>query len=394
MSIQTLDPNILRLLPEHRNLSKRGVQLTLDDLIDDYRKFKTLSNSDFDLVMMAYRLEFAFLEFYKAFSDQKAKPSTLADLWRLAFAAIITRDNAHPAQITNTFVESSKKIFGEHSASPTNAFCRKLVTESESIKSKIEKSPEYLLGPFLLDRWKTETELKKRFSSALIDRPENGVGFINEDGIFARAKLAERPEKSQILSKGSYDWIEFCFQESKKTFSKETPINLLDACAAPGGKLISFYVLSKNTFTFDKIIATDAKFKRLERLKENIQLWQIPALCSLVEWGTQKETAPVKAQNYDIILADLPCSGLGTLLSRPDILTKKVSNAVYELQNKILDDLFLKLKKPGLLLVSICSSDPQEIENVSKKLKKKPDFTSKVSHDNSEEITGWALLLN
>lgn len=110
-------------------------------------------------------------------------------------------------------------------------------------------------------------------------------------------------------------------------------------------------MLSKNTFTFDKIIATDAKFKRLERLKENIQLWQIPALCSLVEWGTQKETAPVKAQNYDIILADLPCSGLGTLLSRPDILTKKVSNAVYELQNKILDDLFLKLKKPGLLLV-------------------------------------------
>ncbi len=65
--MKLFDPHLLNLFPYHRQQEKRTQMLTLDELIDDYRKTQKLSNSDFDFLMMSYLYEHLFQSFLKTF---------------------------------------------------------------------------------------------------------------------------------------------------------------------------------------------------------------------------------------------------------------------------------------------------------------------------------------
>lgn len=81
----------------------------------------------------------------------------------------------------------------------------------------------------------------------------------------------------------------------------------------------------------------------------------------------------------DVVLADLPCSGLGTIGKKPDIkyrVTPEQIDSLAQLQRQILDVVCAYVKPGGRLLYSTCTISPKENqENVADFLERHPEFT-------------------
>ena len=117
-------------------------------------------------------------------------------------------------------------------------------------------------------------------------------------------------------------------------------------------------------FRSGKIVATDTSARGLEKLKENVQ--RLGLTC--VEAVTADVTQGLKgklAAPYDRILADVPCSGLGTLRSHPEAKwhrEEKDIERLSRLQRKILEQLPPYLKPGGVLVYSTCTLTREENE--------------------------------
>lgn len=379
-------PSLLRLLPQHRLKEKRTLQLTLDELIDDYRKIHELTPSELDFLLMAYRYEHIFLDSLNAFTPKKLKPEELEDLWRLAFASLLTRREENIAQLTHAWVEASKSFFGPHTSALSNAFFRRVLRDKEQLLKEL--NPRKILGPSLTQRWSSHEALQKRFADKIIKRPEAGISCINKEGQWQVIEPKNFHAGTHLaISRASALWVD----EIAKRMKEMPSPRVLDACAAPGGKLIA---LLNKAPQITQAVAVEAKFKRMQRLEENIALWGFSEKANtlLHDWSDQH---PSLEGNFEIILADLPCTGLGTLASRPDLLIKDWAQSdqnLFKLQERIVNNASQRLTKNGLLCVSICSSDPSEVQHINQLLNSTPSFHAELSADNSEEITGWVII--
>ena len=407
------DPHLLNLFPYHRKLEKRTATLTLDELVDDYREIKTMSASEFDFLLMAYRYEHVFQKFWQSFTKQKLKPPAIIDLLRLAFGALVTRREENLAPLTHALVETAKSIFGEHTASLVNAFCRQVLRDRPQIVEVLRDHPEEILGPALRARWRSELDLQKRFATKIAERPESGIWCLKKmpDGTLSAGVIVPK-EFSQgetlAVSAGSFRLTEWMEEKITHLFGNHhhhpgpAVISLLDMCAAPGGKLIAllelFKVHEKVRIQVGPVVAVEAKFKRAERLKKNLQQWKFVDKVEVIlhDWtGKAANTSPIAHEKkWDVILADLPCTGLGTLATRPDILQEdwqESDTALFKLQENIIREGLKRAGSKSLFFVSVCSSDPSEIGHLSRLLGCPPAFKAQLSTENSEELTGWLV---
>lgn len=148
---------------------------------------------------------------------------------------------------------------------------------------------------------------------------------------------------------------------------------VIDVCAAPGGKAIHMADLLCGTGQVDARDLTEYKVglieENIERMQfKNITAWKADATV-LVEESIEKA---------DIVIADLPCSGLGVLGKKTDLkykTTKEQAQQLALLQKKILDIVWRYVKPEGVLVYSTCTINPQEnIENVKWFLETHPEF--------------------
>lgn len=148
---------------------------------------------------------------------------------------------------------------------------------------------------------------------------------------------------------------------------------VIDVCAAPGGKAIHMADLLCGTGQVDARDLTEYKVglieENIERMQfKNITAWKADATV-LVEESIEKA---------DIVIADLPCSGLGVLGKKTDLkykTTKEQARQLALLQKKILDIVWRYVKPEGVLVYSTCTINPQEnIENVKWFLETHPEF--------------------
>ena len=148
---------------------------------------------------------------------------------------------------------------------------------------------------------------------------------------------------------------------------------VLDVCAAPGGKAIHIAELLNGT---GHVEARDLTEYKVALIRDNIErsgLTNINAVCqdAAIYDPHKKETA-------DIVIADLPCSGLGVLGKKPDLrykMNEKTEADLVELQKKILSVVKDYVKSGGKLLYSTCTIHREENEgNVEWFLKEYPEF--------------------
>lgn len=134
---------------------------------------------------------------------------------------------------------------------------------------------------------------------------------------------------------------------------------ILDACAAPGGKTIHLSELAPKS----KIIALDCDKKRLEKITENINRYQAKNITIIL--GDAQKNDWWDGKLFDKILLDAPCSATGVIKRHPDIkLLRKETDIkpLVLLQQKILNNLWAKLKVGGTLLYATCSILKEENE--------------------------------
>ena len=134
-------------------------------------------------------------------------------------------------------------------------------------------------------------------------------------------------------------------------------------CAAPGGKSIQ---ISELLTDGGQVISRDLTDAKIALIEENIQRMgaeHITAECqdALVFRTEDKETA-------DVVMADLPCSGLGVIGRKADIkyrMSREDMKALAKLQREILSVVQAYVKPGGCLIYSTCTVNPEEnVENV------------------------------
>ena len=135
---------------------------------------------------------------------------------------------------------------------------------------------------------------------------------------------------------------------------------VLDVCAAPGGKAM---LAAEKAGSEGLVIARDISDMKVSFIEENAGRMCLDQLRVQVQDATVlEETMVGKA---DVVIADLPCSGLGIIAKKRDIkynVTPESLTELCELQRQILDVVSQYVKPGGTLLYSTCTINPMENE--------------------------------
>ena len=136
-------------------------------------------------------------------------------------------------------------------------------------------------------------------------------------------------------------------------------MQVLDACAAPGGK--TGHLLEQAADL--ELVALDVDGERLDRVRQNLRRLGREAVLELGD-AAQPEGAWA-GRRYHRILADVPCTATGVMRRHPDIKLLRRAADVPPLaarQREILDGLWRLLRPGGKLLYATCSLLPEENE--------------------------------
>jgi 16S rRNA (cytosine967-C5)-methyltransferase len=133
--------------------------------------------------------------------------------------------------------------------------------------------------------------------------------------------------------------------------------NILDACAAPGGKTAILAERNPNA----TILAMDISKRRLDAMRRNFPDSE------RIRFTAQDATAMEISPEYDLILCDVPCTGTGTIGRNPEIRFRVSEEEIarqHRRQVKILQRALGGLAPGGRLFYSTCSLEREENEEV------------------------------
>ncbi len=143
--------------------------------------------------------------------------------------------------------------------------------------------------------------------------------------------------------------------------------NILDMCAAPGGKTMQLAAAGAN------VTALDNKKARMVRVEENLKRTKLSA--KLICADARKWTSETQ---FDAVLLDAPCSATGVFRHHPDVHYNHRASDLDELNaNQLLlaQQAGRLLKPGGRLVYCVCSAEPQEGEDIITKLLEDCDLT-------------------
>ncbi|OYP09803.1 16S rRNA (cytosine(967)-C(5))-methyltransferase, partial [Lachnotalea glycerini] len=139
---------------------------------------------------------------------------------------------------------------------------------------------------------------------------------------------------------------------------------VIDVCAAPGGKSLHAADKLKETGYVEARDLTENKITLIEENINRIGFTNIEARQQDALILDEKSL-----EKADVVLADLPCSGLGVIAKKTDIkykMTPKKQSALVKLQRDILHVVGQYVKPGGVLIYSTCTINREEnLENVS-----------------------------
>ena len=148
---------------------------------------------------------------------------------------------------------------------------------------------------------------------------------------------------------------------------------IIDVCAAPGGK--SSHLAEKMEGT-GMVEARDLTEYKVSLIEENIERHGLANMKAVqIDATVYDEASKEKA---DILICDLPCSGLGVMGKKTDIrykMTAEKQKDLVQLQRQILDTVHTYVKKGGTMIYSTCTIHKDEnAGNVEWFVKKYPEF--------------------
>lgn len=200
-------------------------------------------------------------------------------------------------------------------------------------------------------------------------RREDLLAALEANGIAAEP-IAGAPDGVALIAPGriaalpGYDEGWFCVQDAGA--QQIAPLcnvrpgqRLLDLCAAPGGKATHLAELLGGE---GEVVATDKNAARLRLADESAARLRLGNLRCVAGDGRE---LPGRLEPFDAVLADVPCSGTGTLARRPDLrwqLTAQRLTELVPLQQELLRAAAALTRPGGVLVYATCSLEAEENE--------------------------------
>ena len=145
-------------------------------------------------------------------------------------------------------------------------------------------------------------------------------------------------------------------------------LDVLDLCAAPGGKTMQLASAGH------RVTSLDRSKSRLARLADNLARTGLTATTVVAD---AFDFSPPPAL-FDAVLIDAPCSATGTFRRHPEVLYRARPSVIAELatlQARLIDRAATMVRPGGGLVYAVCSLEPEEGEAiVSGFLQRHPGF--------------------
>lgn len=175
------------------------------------------------------------------------------------------------------------------------------------------------------------------------------TGEVTATAAFREGRARVQDEGSQLIGE-----IAACAAD----IGDRRPERILDLCAAPGGKTLILTEWNPQA----RIVACEASAARLAGLRE-----RLVTLRDRVEFRQADAAAFAEQAAFDLVLADVPCSGTGTLGRNPEIRHRLREDDLprqAERQRAILRAALRSVRPGGRVVYSTCSLEPEENEHV------------------------------
>lgn len=147
---------------------------------------------------------------------------------------------------------------------------------------------------------------------------------------------------------------------------------VLDACAAPGGKTTHIARLMQDE---GEVAAVEVDPERVRRLRDNVSRLGLKSV-TVVRGDIKKDAV---SGMFDRVLLDAPCSSIGVIRRNPDVKYRHEEKDLARfrsIQTGLMDSAAGLLKPGGIMVYSVCSTEPEEGEDaVNSFLQSHADFS-------------------
>jgi 16S rRNA (cytosine967-C5)-methyltransferase len=289
-------------------------------------------------------------------------PKVLEVLRLAAYQILFLNSPAHAA--VNESVELTKVVAGKSSAGFVNAVSRRIAELGDYSLEGLEEEyshPTWMINAFQ-DALKDETKLRLQLEAdnkvqsatliawpgrstvdelidlggVRIERGENAVRFAGNPGSLA----AIRERRAGVQEVGSQLVVERFFETDTGN------LRWLDLCAGPGGKAAYLDSLIRS----GEFIANEISSERAKLVQQVVLRGKVT--------GFDGTRIPESLGDFDRILIDAPCTGIGALRRRPEIKWRRTPSDLQELvllQTKLLESAAKHLKLGGIIGYATCS---------------------------------------
>ena len=233
----------------------------------------------------------------------------------------------------------------------------------------------------------TDLSRKEEIKAVLetTDSPLAATGLVKEQGHFAGHDL---------FSEGAITIQDESSQLVAPTLDLQGDEQVLDACAAPGGKTAHM----ASYLTSGKVTALDLYDHKLDLIQENAERLGVADQVQTQKLDARKVHEFFEKDSFDKILVDAPCSGIGLLRRKPDIKYNKETadfTSLQEIQLEILGSVCQTLRKGGIITYSTCTIVSEEnFQVVEAFLESHPEFEQvKLEHECKDILKDGCILI-
>jgi len=381
-------------------------------LTDSFKRYRYLTSLDraflteltYGVIRWRGKLDWVIHHFSKI-PLEKIELETL-NILRLGLYQVLFLSRTPSSAAVNESVELAKRIRGKGGAGFVNAVLRSAIRQKDEIRhpdivedpalhiSVAQSHPLWLVQRWIKEMGVEETlkictfnnqisSLALRTNTVKLNQKElieklRGVELkpfpttFSEEGIV----LQDPPPTSELpfIKEGLYIIQDEASQLVTSILDPKPGERILDACAAPGGKTTH---MAQKMEDRGEIYALDLSKGKLDLIEEMCQRLGIKIVRTIKTNAAQPLPIP-KGMRFDRILADVPCSGFGTLRKNPDLKWRRGEKDIKrlsELQFSILSNLSVYVKEGGVLIYSTCTVFHEENEDgVEKFLEEHPEF--------------------
>lgn len=348
---------------------------------------------------------------YSKIKVNKMKP-VIRNLLRMSVYQLKYMDAIPDSAVCNEAVKLAKKKGFSSLSGFVNGVLRNISRNPETILPDVRLNPteyysiRYSMPEWIVKQWTTDygetvtAAMLEAFSKEApmtirtnLDKitPEALEERLKREGVkTVRVHTAECPKLDYAFAISGFDYLNALpsFQEGlfyvqdissmmvAEYAAPKCGAYIIDVCAAPGGKSMHLAEKLKGS---GMVEARDLTEYKVGLIEENIARHGCKNMKAvLMDAAVFNEASADKA---DIVIADLPCSGLGVMRKKTDIKYKMMPEKMKELaelQKKILNTVCRYVKAQGTLVYSTCTINRGENEeNVEWFLKEHKEFTLK-----------------